>query len=332
MRAIMIETYGGPDVVQIRSDVPVPEPGPNEVQVRVACAGINFMDIHTRQGKYRDSRTYPVTLPCILGMEGAGTVTALGPGVSSFNIGDRIAWCIAWGTFAEFACIPVERAARISQDTSFKVAAAAMFHGCTAHYLIEDVANLKPESTCLVHAGSGNIGQLLIQLAKTKGAKVVATASTPEKRAIAESHGADLVIPYQNGRFADAVRAYTQGIGVDVVFDSVGLATLRDSLRATRVRGLVINYGNVSGSVTDLNPMELGEFGSLYLTRPRLADHMQDAMEVQRRADAVFNAINDRSLQIHVEGEYTMDQVALVHARIENREHIGKSILRISDP
>jgi len=331
MRAIMIETYGGPDVVRIRRDVPVPLAGPNEVQVRVAWAGINFMDIHTRQGKYRDSRTYPITLPCTLGMEGSGTVTALGQGVSSLRIGDRVAWCIAWGSFAEFVCIPAARAARIPRDTTFKVAAAAMFHGCTAHYLIEDVANLNPGSTCLVHAGSGNIGQLLIQLAKARGATVVATASTSEKRAVAESRGADLVLPYQNGGFAEAVRTFTKGKGVDVVFDSVGLTTLRHSLLATRTRGIVINYGNVSGSVTDLNPIELGESGSLFLTRPRLADHMRDAQEVQRRADAVFAAIGNHSLQIQVEGEYTMDQIALVHDRIERREHIGKSIVLIGD-
>lgn len=331
MRAIMIDAYGGPEVVRMRSDVPVPMPGPGEVQVRVASAGINFMDVHTRQGKYRDSRTYPVTLPCTLGMEGAGTVTALGQGVSSLRLGDRVAWCIAWGSFAEFACIPAARAARIPQSTTFQVGAAAMFQGCTANYLIEDVGKIQAGSTCLIHAGSGNIGQLLIQLAKTKGATVVATASTPEKREIAESRGADLVLPYRDGAFAETVRVFTKGEGVDVVFDSVGLATLRHSFRATRTRGLVINYGNVSGSVTDLNPIELGESGSLFLTRPRLADHMRDAQEVQRRADAVFAAIGNHSLQIHVEGEYTMDQVALVHERIERRAQIGKSIVHVGD-
>ncbi len=214
---------------------------------------------------------------------------------------------------------------------SFDVAAAAMFHGCTAHYLIEDVAKLQPGSTCLVHAGSGNIGQLLIQLAKTRGSTVIATASTPEKRLIAEARGADLALPYKEGGFAEEVRTYTKGIGVDVVFDSVGLATLRHSFRATRTRGLVINYGNVSGSVTDLNPIELGESGSLYLTRPRLGDHMRDATEVQGRADAIFSAISNGVLKIDVEGEYTMEQVPLVHERIEKREQIGKSIVHISD-
>nr|WP_308812419.1 quinone oxidoreductase [Variovorax sp. WS11] len=325
----MIDEYGGPEVVQIRRDVSLPFPNRNEVQVRVACAGINFMDVHTRQGKYRNSRTYPIRLPCTLGMEGSGTVTALGAGVSHLTIGDRVAWCIAWGSYAEYACIPAERAARIPENTPFEMAAAAMFHGCTAHYLIEEVGRIGPDSTCLIHAGSGSIGQLLIQLAKARGATVLATASTPEKRSVAKSQGADVAMPYDNGGFAEAARALTKGRGVDVVFDSVGLATLRHSMRATRTRGLVINYGSVSGSVTNLDPMELGESGSLFLTRPRLADHMRDAHEVQRRADAVFSAIGSNSLRIQIEGEYTLDEVARVHERIEQREQIGKSIVRL---
>lgn len=329
MRAITIHEYGGPEVAHVRDDIPIPRPGSHEVQVRVANAGINFMDIHTRQGKYRNSRSYPLSLPCTLGMEGAGTVTALGAGVTHLRVGDRVAWCIAWGSFAEYVCVPAHLAACIPAHTPFELAAAAMFHGCTAHYLVEDVAHLGPGSTCLVHAGSGNIGQLLIQLAKARGAAVVATASTPEKRSIAEARGADLAIPYGDGSFADAARDFTAGRGVDVVFDSVGLATLRHSLRATRTRGLVINYGNVSGSVTDLDPMELGESGSLYLTRPRLTDHMRNASEVQRRADAVFAALHVNALQIQVEGVYALDQVARVHERIERREQIGKSVVGI---
>jgi len=329
MRAITVDEYGGPEVVQLRQDVLVPQPREQEVQVRVAYAGINFMDVHTRQGKYRNSRTYPVRLPCILGMEGSGTVTALGTAVTHLRIGDRVAWCIAWGSFAEYACVPAQRAARIPENTTFETAAAAMFQGCTAHYLVEDVGHIGPGSTCLVHAGSGNIGQLLIQFAKARGASVVATASTATKRSIAQSRGADLAIPYEDGGFADAAREFTGGRGVDVVFDSVGLATLRHSMRATRTRGLVINYGNVSGSVTDLDPMELGESGSLFLTRPRLADHMRDAQEVQQRADAVFAAIDSRSVRIQIEGVYTLEEVARVHERIERREQIGKSVVRI---
>lgn len=327
MRAITLTQYGGPDVPQQRSDAPVPRPGPDDVLVRVVCAGINFMDIHTRQGKYANSRTYPVRLPCTLGMEGAGEVVALGDRVRHLAVGDRVAWCIAWGSFAQYTCVPARQAARLPDAIGFDVAASAMFQGCTAHYLVNDVAQLTAGSTCLIHAASGSIGQILIQMAKRAGATVFTTASTPQKCSVATQRGADHAMPYNNGGFADAVRAATGGRGVDVVFDSLGMSTLRDSLRATRTRGLVVNYGNVSGSVTNLDPMELGEAGSLFLTRPRLADHMSDAATVQRRADAVFAAILDGALSIEIVGRYPLDEVHTVHARIEGRAQIGKTIV-----
>ncbi|MEG0002735.1 quinone oxidoreductase family protein [Comamonas sp.] len=331
MRAITIERYGGPEVAQLRGDVPVPAPLPGQVLVQVVCAGVNFMDIHTRQGKYRQSRTYPPRLPCTLGMEGAGVVLALGEGVTHLAVGDRVAWCIAWGSYAQYACVPAFQAARIPDAIGFDLAAAAMFQGSTAHYLVDDVARLGPGQSCLVHAGSGSIGQLLIQMAKRLGATVFATASTPEKRAVAAQRGADQTLAYDNGGFADAVRAATGGRGVDVVFDSLGQATLRDSFRAARTRGLIVNYGNVSGSVTDLDPMELGEAGSLLLTRPRLADHMTDAATIQRRADAVFSAIAAGALTIDRAAPCTLDDVHLVHARIEARAQVGKSVVWIDE-
>lgn len=329
MRAIRIERYGGPEVLR-RVDIDVPTPAPGEVLVRVACAGINFMDIHTRQGKYRNSHTYPVRAPCTLGMEGAGEVVDTGPDVTSIKSGDRVAWCISWGAYAEYAVVPAFRAARIPPAISYELAAAAIFQGSTAHYLIEDVAQLRPGSTCLVHAASGGIGQILVQLAKRRGALVFATASTDAKAEIAREHGADRVMLYENGRFADHVRAATAGRGVDVVFDAVGRTTLRDSFRATRTRGLVINYGAVSGSLDDLDPYELGEAGSLFLTRPRLADHLADGPTVQRRADEIFAALEDGTLRLEISGRYSLDQVEIAHAALEERRQPGKSILRIA--
>ena len=329
MKAILIESYGGPDALQIRTDHPKPVATPGHVLIKVAYAGINFMDVHTRQGKYATSTTYPVRLPCTLGMEGAGEIVEVGEGVTHLAPGDRVAWCIAWGSYAEYARIPAAKVAKIPDQIPFDLAAAAIFQGATAHYLVEDIARLQPGSTCLVHAASGSIGQLLVQLAKRRGATVFATGSTAQKCDVAVQRGADHAMPYDDGRFADRIREATQGQGVDVVFDSVGKATLRHSFRACRTRGLVINYGNVSGSVTDLDPIELGEAGSLFLTRPRLADHMQDGATVQRRADAVFGAILDGSLRIDIEGRYAMDDVQQVHARIEAREQIGKSVMRI---
>jgi NADPH2:quinone reductase len=329
MRGVTIESYGGPEVVRVRHDLPIVPPGPGEVFVQVVCAGINFMDIHTRQGKYAQSLTYPPRLPCTLGMEGAGVVLAVGEGVTHLVAGQRVAWCIAWGSFAEYACIPARLAAIIPDDVAFDTAASAMFQGCTAHYLIHDVARLQADSTCLVHAASGSIGQLLIQMAKRIGATVFATASTPEKCDVARARGADTALLYADGGFADDVRRATAGRGVDVTFDSLGKATLRDSMRATRTRGLVINYGNVSGSVKDLDPYELGEAGSLFLTRPRLADHMADAQTVQWRANDVFAAILAGDLRIDITDHFALDDIAVGHARIEARQQIGKAVVWI---
>ena len=330
MRAIRIEQYGGPEVLR-RVDIDIPSPGPGEVLVRVACAGVNFMDIHTRQGKYRNSHTYPVRAPCTLGMEGAGEVVGAGPDVSSIKLGDRIAWCISWGAYAEYAVVPAQRAARIPPTISYELAAAAIFQGSTAHYLVTDVAQLHPGSTCLVHAASGGIGQLLVQLAKRRGATVFATASTASKAEAARRRGADHVMLYENGRFADHIRAATSGRGVDVVFDAVGRTTLRDSFRATRTRGLVINYGSVAGSLDNLDPYELGEAGSLFLTRPRLADYLADGATVQRRADDIFAALEDGSLRLEISGRYTLDDVEAAHAALEDRRQLGKSVLIIPE-
>src|SRR5471032_694437 len=202
-----------------------------------------------------------------------------------------------------------------------------MFQGCTAHYLIEDVARLHAGSTCLVHAASGSIGQLLVQMARRLGATVFTTGSTEEKCAIALQRGAHQAWTYD--RFADQVLQATQGLGVDVVFDSLGKNTLRESFRACRTRGLIVNYGNVSGSLTDLDPIELGEAGSLFLTRPRLADHLADAETVQRRASDVFAALADGSLSIAISARYTFDQVEEAHAELEARRQVGKSVLMI---
>ncbi len=329
MRAIRIERYGGPEVLR-RADIDLPSPGPREALVRVACAGVNFMDIHTRQGKYRNSRTYPVRAPCTLGMEGAGPVVSVGSEVTSVKPGDRVAWCISWGSYAEFAVVPVERIAHVPRTISYELAAAAIFQGSTAHYLVQDIARLRPGNTCLVHAASGGIGQLLVQLAKRRGAVVYATASNDTKAAIARKCGADHVMPYENGRFADRIREATAGLGVDVIFDALGRTTLRDSFRATRTRGLVVNYGSVSGSLTDLDPYELGEAGSLFLTRPRLADYLADGATVQRRADDIFAALADGTLHLEIGGRYTLEQVQIAHEALEERRQLGKSILLIS--
>ncbi|MFL9865799.1 quinone oxidoreductase [Paraburkholderia fungorum] len=329
MRAIQIHEYGGPEVLR-RVEIDVPKPSPGEVLVRVVTAGINFMDVHTRQGKYRDSRTYPVRLPCTLGMEGAGEVVEVGAGVTSCRKGDRVAWCISWGAYAEYAVVPAARLAKLPDGIGYDIAAAAIFQGATAHYLLEDVAHIGPGSTCLVHAASGGIGQLLVQLAKRRGAQVFATTSSPDKAALAKSRGADHVLMYEDGAFADRIRELTHGKGVDVVFDAVGRTTLRDSFRATRTRGLVVNYGSVTGPMRDFDPYELGEAGSLFLTRPRLADHLADGETVQRRADDIFDAIQQGALRVEINGRYTLDTVEAAHAALEERRQAGKAVMDIA--
>ena len=330
VKSIQIDRYGGPEVL-VHRDIAVPEPRPDEILVRISHSGINFMDVHTREGKYAGSRTYRVTLPCTLGMEGAGVVAAVGADVADFKPGDRVAYCIVWGSYAEFAAVPAWRAVKVPDALPLEMAAASLFHGFTAHYLVHDVARLRDGMTCLVHAASGGIGQILIQLARRCGARVFATTSTPDKAQVARERGADLAVLYDGGRFADAVREATNGQGVDVVFDSIGQATLRDSFRATRRRGLVVNYGAVSGAVRDLDPLELGEAGSLFLTRPRLADHLPDAATTRRRAAGIFAALLDGSLEITVARRYTLADVETAHAALEERRMIGKPVL-VLDP
>ncbi|MGH9681955.1 MAG: alcohol dehydrogenase catalytic domain-containing protein, partial [Candidatus Acidiferrales bacterium] len=216
MKAVQIDRYGGPEVV-VHREIPKPSPGPGEVLVRLAWSGINFMDIHTRQGKYAASRTYPQTLPTTLGIEGAGTIEAIGSGVTDFRAGDRVAYCLVWGSYAEFAVVPAWRVVPVPDGISLDLAAASMFHGLTAHYLAYDLGKLGPGVTCLVHSASGGIGQLLVQLGASLGATVYATTSTEAKAEVARRRGAAAAILYDGGRFADRVRELTGGRGVDVV-------------------------------------------------------------------------------------------------------------------
>jgi NADPH:quinone reductase len=328
LRTIQIDRYGGPEVL-VRRDLPVPTPKPDEVLIRISHSGINFMDVHTREGKYATSRTYPMSLPCTLGMEGAGHIVEVGADVKGFKAGEGVAYCIVRGSYAEFAAVPAWRVVPVPEALPIEMAAAVVFHGFTAHYLANDVGRIGPGDTCLVHAASGGIGQILVQLAKRKGARVFATVSTEAKAKAARARGADVTMLYDGGKFADVVRQETEGRGVDVVFDSIGKETLRDSFRAARLKGLVVNYGTVSGAVRDLDPIELGEAGSLFLTRPRLADHLLDAAMIRRRATDVFDAMLNGSLKVDISGRYRFDNVEEAHAALEERRMVGKPILVI---
>lgn len=329
MRALGISRYGDETVME-RWEIPVPVVGSDQVLVRVHYAGVNFMDIHTRQGKYANSRTYRVGLPVGLGMEGAGEVIEVGPDVHDVVPGERVAWCLSWGSYAEVAVVPRARLAHVPDDIGLDVAAASLFSGCTAHYLVHDVAQVAAGMTCLVHAASGTIGQLLVQMAAVRGARVLATTSTEPKAAVARAKGAGEAFVYDNGGFVEDVLAATGGRGVDVSFDAVGAPTLRASLRCTRPRGLVVNYGSVGGAVHDLDPLELGEGGSLFLTRPRLADYIATRDELQRRSVELFEGIRLGAWGVDIADVVTLDEAGNALSQLEGRRRIGKALVRIA--
>jgi NADPH2:quinone reductase len=334
MRAIQIDAYGGAEVLVTR-ELATPAAGPGEVLVRLAYSGINFMDIYTRRGRYvkpaGQPGHYQTALPLTLGIEGAGRIVAMGAGVSGWQVGDRVAYALARGSYAEYAAVPVRQLARVPDDVGLDLAAALMFQGLTAHYLAHDVGALAPGRSCLVHSGAGGVGQLLIQLAKGLQATVVATASSADKRAIAHARGADAVCACEPGEFVDACRRASGGAGVDVVFDSIGAPVFDGNLRALRRSGLFVHYGANGGAIGPIDPMQLADSGSLFFTRPRLADHVADAETVARRAAALFDALAGQRLQVDIVERHGFDDVARAHRRLEERTALGKSVLVI-DP
>ncbi|HEY5367178.1 MAG TPA: quinone oxidoreductase [Casimicrobiaceae bacterium] len=326
MRAAVIDRFGGPEVLTMR-DMPVPQPGRGEARVRVARAGVNYIDVYMRNGSYARSDTYRTPLPMVPGMEGAGVVDAVGDGVDDIKPGMRVAWCISRGSYAPFAVVPAWKLVRLPDAIDFDVGCALMLQGSTAHYLTHSAFALQPGDACLVHAGAGGVGQLLIQLAKARGATVLATVGSADKEAIARALGADHVIRYRDIDFQPAVMALTGGRGVDVVYDSVGRDTIHRSLRTLRRRGTCILFGASSGQVDAIAPFELAEAGSVFFTRPHLADYLHDATELRARADDLFAAVAQRRLQVTIDQVLPLAQAGDAHRRIEARETRGKLLL-----
>ena len=329
MKAMRVAEFGGPEQLQLH-DVERPVPGPGEALVRLACAGVNFIDIYMRNGSYAKSATYKTPLPMTIGMEGAGTVAALGPGVTGLDVGARVGYCLARGSYAEYAVVPAWRLARIPDDIADPAATTLMLQGCTAHYLTHSAFPLGPEHSCLVHAGAGGVGQLLIQLAKRRGARVIATVGTPEKAEIAKARGADHVVLYREQDFREAVMTLTAGKGVDVVYDAVGKDTIARSIRSVRRRGLCVNYGGASGLVKSIEPLELGEAGSIFFTRPHLADYTASAEEIAWRTGDLFKACADGSLTVVIDREYALADAAAAHVRLEGGGTRGKLLLSVA--
>jgi NADPH2:quinone reductase len=328
MRAVSIDRFGGPEVLRIRDVDPV-APAPGEALVRLQYAGVNYIDVYMRDGTYARSRTYKTPLPMTLGMEGAGSVVALGEGVSGVHVGDRVAYCLSRGSYAELAAVPAGKLVAVPADIPLNIATALMLQGATAHYLSHSAFALRPGHVCLVHAGAGGVGQLLIQLAKWRGATVIATVGTPDKAEIARSRGADHTILYRETDFRDEVMRITGGQGVEVVYDSVGKDTLPKSLRCLRRRGTCINFGASSGQADPVSVLDLAEAGSVFLTRPHLADYLATPEELRGRFDDLFAAYRAGALKVSIDAILPLDRAADAHVRIEGRGTLGKLLLQV---
>ncbi|HIM25049.1 MAG TPA: quinone oxidoreductase [Rhodospirillales bacterium] len=328
MRAIQVLDYGEAETLTT-TEIPRPVPGDGEAQVQVAYAGVNFIDVYMRRGMYANNRAYATSLPLTLGMEGAGIVTATGPGVNDIATGDRVAYCLNPGSYAEFAVVPTWKLVKLPRDVSLAIGAAIMLQGCTAHYLSHTLFPLASGHTCLVHAGAGGVGQLLIQLAKMRGARVLTTVGNDEKADIARRRGADEVILYRDTDFRQAVMAVTGGEGVDVVYESVGRETFDDSILSLKHRGTCVLFGASSGAVTSMNPQILADAGSVFLTRPNLADYMASREEIADRAGTLFDALTRANLDVAIDGKFPLANAAEAQLILEERKTTGKLVLEV---
>ena len=328
MKTISIPQFGGPEQLQLM-EMPQPRAAAGEALVKLEYAGINFIDVYMRSGHYARSQTYRTPLPMTLGMEGAGTVAEIGTGVTGLKIGDRVAYCIVRGSYAEYAAVPAWRLVAVPPEVPLAIATALMLQGCTAHYLAHSAFALGPGKSCLVHAAAGGVGQLLTQLAKLRGATVIATVGSCEKAEIARRRGADHVILYRDTDFRAEVMRITGGQGVDVVYDAVGKDTIHKSIRSLKKRGLCVNYGGASGLVAAVEPLELAEAGSVFFTRPHLADYIATADELRGRSADLFAHFAAGRLEVAVDRDFPLAQAAAAHRYLEGRSTKGKLLLRV---
>lgn len=320
MRAIRIESKGGPEVLQF-VEVPDPTPGPGQVLVRTEAVGLNFIDIYQREG------LYPLPTPYTPGQEAAGVVEEIGAGVTEFRAGDRVAYQGALGAYAELQAVDADRLVPLPDRVGSKQGAAAMVQGLTAHYLATSTFPLQPGHTCLIHAAAGGVGLLLTQMAKLRGATVIGTVSTEEKAELARGAGADHVINYTELDFAEEVARLTDGGGVEVVYDSVGVKTFDRSLESLRTRGMLVLFGQASGPVPPFDPQRLNRGGSLFLTRPTLGHHVATREELLSRAAEIFGWVGAGKLDIHIGLELPLSDAAEAHRRLEGRATTGKVLL-----
>ena len=319
MKAIRVQEYGGPEVLRLE-EVATPTPGAGQVLVRLVMAGVNFIDIYQRRG------SYPMSLPFIPGREGAGTVEAVGEGVTQFVPGDRVAYASVQGAYAEYAVAPAWRLVPLPAEVDAQHAAAVMIQGMTAHYLTHSTYPLKPGETALVHAAGGGTGQLLTQIAKRLGARVIATASTEEKAQRARESGAGEVILYTQADFEVEVKRLTNGAGVDVVYDSVGQTTFDKSLNCVGVRGVLALFGQSSGPVPPVDPARLAK-NAVFLTRPGLAQYTATRAELLERAGEVLGWVMSGQLKLLISHTLPLKDAAEAHRLLEGRKTTGKVLL-----
>jgi NADPH2:quinone reductase len=313
MKAVVADPIGGPENL-CYVDLPVPQPGPGEVLVKIEAIGVNFIDTYFRTGLYKAPES-----PVRLGSEAAGVVE---------GTGKRVAYAMARGSYAEYAAVPSQLLVPLPDDVSFEDGAAVMLQGMTAHYLTHSTFPLQKGQTCLVHAAAGGAGLLVVQLAKIAGATVIGTVSTQEKAALVREHGADHVILYTEQDFVAETKNITGGKGVDVVYDSVGKTTFHKSLDCLRPRGMMVTFGQSSGAVGDIDPLLLSQKGSLFLTRPSLGNYTSDPAELRWRAMDLFGWLETGQVRLNIHKTYKLEQAAQAHRDLEGRKTTGKLLLK----
>lgn len=330
MRMIVIPRLGGPEVLtMIEADRPTA--GPDEVLVKLRYAGLTYGDVYQRAGTYRGGAPLKESeAPLRIGGEGAGTVAAVGANVTHLKEGDEVVYCEHLGSYAEYVAVPAWRVVKIPAGIAFQGAAAVFSLGGTAHYLAHDTGKLRPGLSCLVHAGAGGLGHLLIQFAKILGASVLTTVGSEEKAKFVRELGADQAILYRETDFLAAVRAWGDGKGVDVVYDSVGQATIKKSIQSVRPHGLCVLCGNSSGLVDTISPMDLAAAGSIFFTRPRFSHHLRTRDEIMKRADDIFSAMRDGRLRVTLCRIFPLEQAGEAHRLLQSRSTIGKILLSVA--
>ncbi|GAA5162162.1 quinone oxidoreductase family protein [Ornithinimicrobium tianjinense] len=321
MRAVMVEQTGGPEVLTV-VERETPVPGPGQALVDLAAGGVNFIDIYQREGRY------PMELPFVAGSEGAGTVSAVGDGVTDVQVGDRVAWAMVPGTgYTEQALVPADKLVPVPEGVELETAAAAMLQGMTAHYLVNSTFEATEGHTALVTAAAGGVGLLMCQMLRAKGVRVIGTVSTEEKAELARANGATDIVLYRDVDLETEVRRLTDGAGVDVVYDGVGKDTFDAGLAILKPRGLMVLFGGASGAVPPMDPQRLNSAGSLFLTRPTLAHYLLDREELLWRAGDVLGGIADGSLAIRIGGRYPLADASRAHADLEGGGTTGKLVV-----